>query len=76
MFENVNEVNKATLNNENNISLTREPTSSLLKVNVEYLDEIYTLLIIGAYVTKKSNHHKIERWFRVSIEWCGNHFVW
>ena len=35
-FEIVNEVDEDTVTKENNIQLTKEPTSSLLSVNVDY----------------------------------------
>ena len=60
MFETVKEVDDETVTKENNILLTREPTDLLLSGNVEYSDEINTLLMIEADETKKI-HWKIER---------------
>ena len=67
MFGTVKEVDEETVTKENNILLTREPTSSLLSGSVDYLYEIDTSLMIEACVTEQ-NHRKIERWFWVSIE--------
>ena len=62
MFETVKEVDEQTVRKENNISLTMQPTDSLLSGNVEYLYEIDTLLIIEADETNKiKNNRKIER---------------
>ena len=53
MFETVNKVDEVTVTKENNNLSTREPTASLLSVNVEYLHEICTSLMIEANITKK-----------------------
>ena len=52
MFETLNEVDEETVTKEKNVLLTREPTESLLSVNIDYLDEIDTSLMIEAHVTK------------------------
>ena len=57
MFEALNDFIYETVTKENNISLTRENTASLLSGNVEYLEENDTLLMIEADVKK---HRKIE----------------
>ena len=51
-FEIVNEVDEDTVTKENNILLTREPTTSLLSGNVEYLDEVDTSLMIEADIER------------------------
>ena len=57
MFEALNDFIYETVTKENNISLTRENTASLLSGNVEYLEENDTLLMIEADVKK---HRIIE----------------
>ena len=52
MFETVKEVDEDRVTKDNNISLTRGPTASLLSGNVEYSDEINTSLMIEANVKK------------------------
>ena len=52
MFEIVKEVDEKTVTKENNISLARNPTASLISGNVEHSDKINTWLMIEADVTK------------------------
>ena len=52
MFETVKQFDEETVTKENNISLTRELTASILSVNVDYLDEIKNKLMIEGDVTK------------------------
>ena len=53
MFESVKEVDEDTVTKEKNISLTREPTHSLLSGNFEDSDEINYSLIIEVDIRKK-----------------------
>ena len=55
MFETIKEVDENIVFKENNIFLTREPTDSLLSGDVEYLDEIYSLLMIEVDLKKTKN---------------------
>ena len=55
MFENVKEFYEETVTKENIISLTREPTASLLSGNVEYPDEINNYLMIKVDLIEKRN---------------------
>ena len=52
MFVTVKEVDEETATKQKDVSLTREPTASILSGNVDYSDEIDTLLMIEADVTK------------------------
>ena len=52
MFETVKEVDEETVTKENNSYLTRESNDTPLSGNIEYLDEIDTLLMIEADVTE------------------------
>ena len=54
IFETVKEVDEETVTKQDNISLSKDPTSSLLSGNVQYSYEINNSLIIEGYVTKKS----------------------
>ena len=68
-FETIKEVYGEIVTKENNISLEREPTASLLSGDVDYSDEIDTLLIIKVGVTKKKkNNWSIEKLLCVTIE--------
>ena len=56
MVETVKEVDEETVTKENNILLIREPTASLLSVNVEYSDEINNSLMIEVDITKNKKY--------------------
>ena len=60
MFDTVNEFDEETVTKENNLLLTREPPDSILSGNVEYLDEIETLLMIEADVTKNKTSENLK----------------
>ena len=56
IFETVREVDYETVTKDNNISLKKEPTSSLLSGNVDYSDESNNSLMIAWDVTKTKEY--------------------